>query len=120
MPWRGMTTFFYACACLGDCCISGFGSRLGFHGIHTHPLLDACSVLKLYCAIYQGEQRVVSTQANIRPRLDACAKLAHENAASSDELPVEALYASALGITVAAVLAAAATLFVSHVSLLHT
>lgn len=69
-------------------------------------------------AVGDGEQRVVSADADILAGVNARAALAYQNMAGLDGLAAEALYAQTLALRIAAVARTAACFLVCHIALL--
>jgi hypothetical protein len=91
-----------------------FGSGLRHHGDYRH--VDAAFGLgaELDVTVYEGEQGVISAQADIASGMPLGAALARQDVAGHDGFTAENLEPEALAIGVAAVARGAACFFVSH------
>jgi hypothetical protein len=73
-------------------------------GVHGNALPVAPHRLKANLAFHEGKQRIVASAPDVYAGVDFCAALPDENIPSEYELPVRALRAETLGLTVATVL----------------
>src|SRR5690606_19984082 len=89
------------------------GGASGRHDAHVLALPRSLR-LERDPAVHEREQRVIAADADIRSRMKARAPLAHDDVAGRDALAAEALHAEPFGFGIAAVLRAAACLFVCH------
>src|SRR5690606_11696405 len=83
------------------------------HDADVQPILRSLR-LEHDPAVLQREQRMVAPDADVRPRVIARAPLAHDDVPGQDLLAAEALHAEPFRFRIAAVLRAAACLFVCH------
>ena len=84
--------------------------------IYVEPLLRA-PALKLHLARHFGEERVIGPDTDVGAGTHRRAPLTDEDIAGEHLLASEALHAESLGMGIAAVLGAAASLFMCHVCL---
>src|SRR5688500_886420 len=79
--------------------------------------LSATAAAELDRTRAEREQRVVATPADVQPRVEVGAALAHDDLAGVDQLTAEALDAEALGVGVASVASGGRALLVCHLVL---
>lgn len=87
-------------------------------GINTDPFFILTEIFVLYYTIYRGEQGVITTTADIGPRVNFGAKLTNQNTSRRDLLPAETFDSTPLTGTVATVPGTATCFFMSHFLLL--
>ena len=83
-----------------------------------HEFAEAASILKFHDSRDLGKQRIVTTDAYIKPGFKPGSALPHKDCSTVYELSGKTLYSKSLGLAVSPVSGASHSLFVCHNNLL--